>query len=117
MTDFVRWEIWVLDTDPSTFTFLNDDGSRLDLTGMVMRLAIEWAGGAILLITGTNPEIVIEDQSDPDARGQVTITLSEAQRELLPLDVPIRFSIQRVDGSLKLTRPYGEIIPVRWVDA
>ena len=116
-TGFARWEIWVADTDPSTFTFINDDGTRLDLTGMVLRLSIEWQnGGALLLVTGTDPEIVIEDQTDDATKGQVTITLSAAQRALLPPDgSTIRFNIQRVDGALKLSRPYGEIVAVRWV--
>jgi hypothetical protein len=116
-TGFARWEIWTQDTDPSTFTFTNDDGSRLDLTGMVFRLSIEWSGGALLLVSGTDAEIVVEDQSDPDTKGQLTVTLSPAQRALLPTDgSSIKFNIQRVDGGLKLSRPYGEIVAVRWVE-
>lgn len=115
-TGFARWEIWVADTDPSTFTFLNDDGSRLDLTGMTLRLSIEWAGGALLLVSGTDAQIVIESQAVAETKGQVTVNLSAAQRALLPTDGSgIRFNIQRVDGALKLSRPYGEIVAVRWV--
>ena len=113
---FARWEIWVQDTDPSTFTFTDDAGARLDLTGMVFRLSIEWTGGALLVVSGTDPEIVVLDQSDADTRGQVTVNLSPVQRALLPTDGrAIRFNVQRVDGPLKLSRPYGEIIAVRWV--
>jgi hypothetical protein len=114
-TRFARWEIWVQDTDASTFTFITDDGSRLDLTGMTFRLSIEWVGGAILLVSGTDPEIVIEDQSDPDTQGQVTVNLSPAQRALLPTDGrTILFNIQRVDAPLRISAPYGEIIATKW---
>jgi hypothetical protein len=116
-TGFARWEIWVQDTDPSTFTFTDDAGARLDLTGMVFRLSIEWAGGALLLVSGTDAQIVVENQAALDTRGQVTVNLSAAQRALLPMDgASIRFNIQRVDGALKLSRPFGEIVAVRWVE-
>lgn len=110
---FLRWEVWVADTDPSTFTFTDDAGDPLDLTGMVFRLSVEWAGGALLLVSGTDPEIVV---ASPATDGRVTVNLSPAQRALLPTDGSIiRFNIQRVDGSLKLSRPYGELIAVKWV--
>ena len=112
---FLRWVVRVEDTDPSTFTFVNDDGSRLDLTGMTMRLAIEWPGGAMLLVSGVDPQIVIEDQTDPDATGQVTVTLTPGQRAALPADGGIRFNFQRVDAALKLSNPYGELIAMKWV--
>jgi len=115
-TGFARWEIWVADTDPSTFTFTDDAGARLDLTGMVFRLSIEWAGGSILLVSGTDAEIVVENQAVSATKGQVTVNLSAAQRALLPTDgSTIRFNLQRVDGALKLSRPYGEIVAVKWV--
>lgn len=115
-TGFARWEIWVADTDPSTFTFTNDDGSRLDLTGMVFRLSIEWTGGSLLLVSGADAEIVVENQAVAETKGQVTVNLSAAQRALLPTDgTTIKFNIQRVDGALKLSRPYGEIVAVKWV--
>lgn len=115
-TGYARWEIWVQDTDPTIFTFTEDDGARIDLTGMVFRLSIEWTGGALRLVSGTDPQIVIEDQGQGETRGQLTINLTPAQRALLPTDgSAIRFSIQRVDGPLKLSRPFGEIVAMRWV--
>ena len=129
MTDdgFARWEVWVADTDPSTFTFYSDDATaaeiaaddltkRFDLTGMTFRLSIEWGSGSLLLVTGADPEFVIENQAVAELRGQITVTLSAAQRALLPTDgISIRFNIQRVDGTLKISGPYGEIVATRWV--
>lgn len=114
---FARWEIWVQDTDPSTFTFTDDAGARLDLTGMVFRLSIEWQGGSLLLISGTDAQVAIQDQAVAATKGQVVINLSAAQRAMLPTDgAAIKFNLQRVNGALKLSRPYGEILARKWVD-
>ncbi|MBS7789284.1 hypothetical protein KTR66_04725 [Roseococcus sp. SDR] len=115
-TGFARWEIWVQDTDPSDFTFTDDADAPLDLTGMTFRLSIEWAGGALLLVSGVDAEIVVRNQAVAETKGLVTVNLSAAQRALLPVDgSTIRFNIQRVDGALKLSAPYGEITAVKWV--
>lgn len=115
-TGYVPWEIWVQDTDPSTFTFLNDDGTRADLTSTTIRLSIENETDSFILVTGTDAEIVKEDQTDPDTRGMVVVTLSAVQRALLIVDGVNRYQIQRVDGTLKRSFPYGEIIAKQWVE-
>jgi hypothetical protein len=116
-TGFARLEIWVQDTDPSTFTFEDDAGARLDLTGMTFRLSIEWASGDLLLVSGTDAELVVENQAVAATKGQVTINLSPAQRALLPTDgSTIKYTLQRVDGALKISAPYGEIIAVKWTE-
>lgn len=114
-TGYADWEIWVQDTDPSTFTFLNDDGTRADLTSTTIRLSIENDEDAFILVTGVDAEIVKEDQTDPDTRGMVVVTLSMAQRALLLVDGVNRYQIQRIDGDLKRAFPYGEIVAKRWV--
>lgn len=129
MTDdgFARWSIRVEDTDASTFTFYKDDATqaqidaddlaaRFDLTGMTIRLSIEWAGGSLLFVTGVDEELVMLDQSVAEDRGQISANLTTAQRLLLPTDgSQIRFNIQRVDGALKISGPFGEIVAERWV--
>lgn len=115
-TGYAAWEIWVQDTDPSTFTFLNDDGTRTDLTDTDVRLSIQHDGDAFVLVTGVDAEIVKLDQADPDTRGIVRVSLSLAQRARLSLDGANKYQIQRVDDDLRRSRPYGEIIALRWVN-
>lgn len=115
-TGFARLVVRVEDTDPSIFTFTNDDGTRLDLTGMTFRFAVEWEGGSLLLISGVAAELVVLDQTVAATKGQLSLNLSTAQRAGLPVDGrQIRFNLQRVNGPLKISRPYGEVIAERWV--
>lgn len=115
-TGFERWEIWVQDTDPSNFTFLNDDGTRADLTDTEVRLSIQNDADAFVLVTGEDDEIVKLDQTDTDTRGIVTVTLSLEQRARLSLVSENRYQIQRVDDALRRSRPFGEIIATKWVN-
>jgi hypothetical protein len=124
---FVRWEIWALDTDPDIFTFYTDDATaaqiaaddltkRADLTGYTFRLAFEWEGGSLRLITGTDAEFTILNQAVAADKGQLQVVLSASQRALFPLDGrTIRWSLQSVLGSVKDTWLFGEVSPVRWV--
>lgn len=124
---FLSWEIWALDTDPDLFTFYTDDATaaqiaaddltkRFDLTGYSFRLAFEWEGGSLRLITGTDSEFTILDQTIAADKGQLQVALSTSQRAQFPLDgTAIKFSLQAVLSSVKETWLFGEVSPVRWV--
>lgn len=124
---FDRWVLLTKDVDVYTWTFwqagtteaqvaANDTSKRLNLTGLVFRLSIEWEGGSLLLVSGTDAQFTLGDQSVLDQRGQVTAALTASQRASLPVNGrTIKFNLQAVDGSLKDTWIIGEIVAVEWV--
>jgi hypothetical protein len=125
---FERWHVNVNDVTTYTWTFwqagttlaqiaANDTTKRLNLTGLVFRLSIEWDGGSLLLITGTDAQVAIGDQTILEQRGQFSATLTAAQRALLPLDGRvIKYNIQTVEGSIKDSWIEGEIVARKWVN-
>lgn len=113
------WVVLVDETLPEAFTY-SDAGVRTDLTGSVFRLVIQWSApaGGLVLTTGVDAEIVIADQVSLLTRGVIVVTLSAAQRALLPTDgATIRYQVERSVGGFKYVDFWGEIVAKNWVDA
>jgi hypothetical protein len=95
----VTWPIRVGNTEIGTFPISDPEtGDPLDLTTYTARLSITWPGatsGGIYWRTGTDPELVMLDQTDPLTRGLVQATISPALSRTLPDD-------RAVTGELEL---------------
>ena len=111
-----EWPVWVDSDEPETWT-LSDLSGRVDLTSSAVSIIIRWAGdaGGITLTEGGG--ITVEDQSDSVTKGMFTVSLTLAQRLLLPTDSPARYQVTRLADGITYATAYGEIIATNWVDA
>lgn len=106
------------ETDPVTITYL-DGGARVSLIGCTISMAIRWEGdgGGILITSGIDPEIVIEDQADPVTRGQLTINLSPVQRQMIPVGRVAEYQVIRSVSGIGAVDLYGDLVSSSRVNA
>jgi hypothetical protein len=99
---------------PELFT-ISDSGARYDLTGLVLRVVIQFGSTRIELNSDDPAEIEVLDQTDADTRGQFNVTLTAEQRASLPLESPARYEVfQEADGFVQRL-VYGDLTAKLWV--
>ncbi|WP_421988531.1 hypothetical protein [Roseococcus sp.] len=112
--NYVEWRLRVTNNDPELFT-VTKNGARINLTGLLLRLVIEWPGGALVKTSSNPAEIEILDQAEgADTEGQFNVALSFADRALLPIDQPARHELFQVADGIEVTMFWGDLVATKW---
>lgn len=89
------------------------------MTGCTISMAIRWEGdnGGILITSGLNGQIVIEDQGNPVTEGQLSINLSPAQRQMIPVGRVAEYQLIRTQSGIAAVDLYGDLVSASRVNA
>jgi hypothetical protein len=107
---FFRWVTWAGNNAPRVFQAVDSAGAAQTLAGAVIVLTVTWSGGSLTLRSGTDPELVLWDQSDPAEVGMWSVAFTLAQTRAFPLNTPMVFEFERWLDGVQTTLLRGELI-------
>jgi hypothetical protein len=113
---YEEWKVRVDETEPELFTLSNPDGTRYDLTGLALRLAVTFGSARIEMNSDADARLIILDQTESaDTRGQFTAAFTPEERLSLPREEPARFAVwQNVDNMVSRL-VWGDLTAEFWV--